>query len=447
MSALSNIFSKILKNSGDDVASRLASQYSDDVVSRFVASSADDIAAKHGNLIATHQLTPDKLRGAAELGGFVQPSMAVVDPSKGANFLPRSDFGDIVMVANRESINPASTAKTVLGDRDIYSPRFPTTTYKLNEDALREFTAANNMSDASARANLSLDELYSPAMRDAFQTQNPRFADAHVSEIRDTPEFNKFAQENLDKLRGDKIIRYTNRRGTQKELPLTAQNASDAMNELANIGSEQGFTPPTATAYTNQTKNIKDLDDLYKLRYRLVDSVTGNETKQAIDNEFSRVSEGIRGVNLPHIDNDSFFSDEAANYLNDVLKKPSVARQAKSELPQELMKDIDDLRKVYKEAPVSYFEAKPRRVVGGDEFYGAYIPQNAPQQVLDDLGRLGVSNINTYADSDDLDRLLVNLANKGERGLSPYVLGLGGIVPAGGILAGLIGGNDDRTMV
>ena len=130
-----------------------------------------------------------------------------------------------------------------------------------------------------------------------------------------------------------------------------------------------------------------------------------------------------------------------------MLKKPSVARQAKSELPQELMKDIDDLRKVYKEAPVSYFEAKPRHVVGGDEFYGAYIPQNAPQQVLDDLGRLGVSNINTYADSDDLDRLLVNLANKGERGLSPYVLGLGGIVPAGGILAGLIGGNDDRIMV
>ena len=442
--ALADIFRRVLGNYGDDVANKVAGQYADDVVSKLAASSADDIAAKQGNLIATHQLTPEKLQGAADLGGFVQPSMAVVDPRKGTNFLPGSDFGDIVMVANRESINPAGAAKTVLGDRDIYSPRFPTTTYKMNDDALREFAAANNMSDASARSNLSLDELYSHAMEDAFQKQHPQFADAYVSEIRNAPEFNKFAQENLDKLRGDKIIRYTNRRGTEKELPLTAQNASDAMNELANIGSEQGFTPPTATAYTNQTKNIKNLDDLYKLRYRLVDSATGNETKQAIDDEFSRVLEGVRGANLPHIDNDSFFSDEAADYLNDVLKRPSVARQAKSELPEELIQDINDLRKVYKEAPVSYFEAKPRRVVNGDEFHGAYVPESAPQSVIDDLSRLGVNNVQRYTDKEALEAALRELADKGKRGVSPWVLGAAGVLPVG-ILNQLLSSNTGQS--
>ena len=217
--ALADIFRRVIGNYSDDVANKVAGQYVDDVVSKLAANSADDIAAKQGNLIATHQLTPEKLQGAADLGGFVQPSMAVVDPSKATNFLPGSDFGDIVMVANREAINPENTlAKTVLGDRDIYSPRFPQTSYQLNDDALRDFASNYNMSNASARSNLDLDELYSPAMRDAFQQQNPQFADAYTSEIRGNPEFEKFAQENLDKLCGDKVIRYRNRRGTEKEL-------------------------------------------------------------------------------------------------------------------------------------------------------------------------------------------------------------------------------------
>src|SRR5690606_17316792 len=95
---LNSLFKNILRNSSDDVANRVAGQYSDDVLRSLATSSADDIAAKQGNLIATHQLSPEKLAGASELGGFVQPSMAVVDPSKGKNFLPGSGFGDIVMV-------------------------------------------------------------------------------------------------------------------------------------------------------------------------------------------------------------------------------------------------------------------------------------------------------------------------------------------------------------
>lgn len=83
---LSDLFRKVLGGAGDDIANKVASQYGDDVVRTLATSSADDIAAKQGNLIATHQLTPEKLSGVADLGGFVQPSMAVVDPRKGTNF-------------------------------------------------------------------------------------------------------------------------------------------------------------------------------------------------------------------------------------------------------------------------------------------------------------------------------------------------------------------------
>ncbi len=117
---LSSLFKKILGSAGDDIATKVSSQYGDDVIRNLATSSADDIAAKQGNLIATHQLTADKLKGAADMGGFVQPSVAVVDPSKGTNFLPGSGFGEIVMIPNREAINPArAAAKTVIGDLDL----------------------------------------------------------------------------------------------------------------------------------------------------------------------------------------------------------------------------------------------------------------------------------------------------------------------------------------
>ena len=79
--------------------------------------------------------------------------------------------------------------------------------------------------------------------------------------------------------------------------------------------------------------------------------------------------------------------------------------------------------------------------MGGNEFYGAYVPENAPQSVIDDLQRLGVTNVNRYLDAGDLDLSLAQLAKEGKRGISPYVLGLGGIVPAGGILDAMFSGN------
>lgn len=436
MSSLGRLFSGIFKNAGDDVADKIASNYSDDVIKFMSKNSADDIADKYGNLIATHQLTPEKLRGAADLGGFVQPSMAVVDANKGTNFLPGSDFGDIVIVANRDMVDPANAAsKTILGDRDIYSPRFPNTTYKMNDDALREFAAANNMSNASARSNLDLDELYSPAMRDAFQLQNPQFADAYTSEIRGNPEFNKFAQENLGKLRGDKIIKYTNKRGTEKELPLTAQNASDAMNELAAISGEQGWTPPNTQAYVDNTRKFNSLDDLYKNKYRLIDNRTGEATKELADNLFSDVLGRVKESDLPRFEGLDFGIDNsAAEYLNDALKSPSKLKAAKGELPKDVADDVTNLKKLYKEVPVSYFEAKPRRVVNDDEFHSAYIPEGSSQQVIDDLKKLGVNNINKYVDKGDLDLALSYLAKTGRRGKSPYVLGLGALAPTAGLV-------------
>lgn len=436
---LGNIFKKMFASAGDDVASKVASQYSDDAIRTLARSSADDIAAKQGNLIATHQLDADKLAQVANLDGFVQPSMAVVDPSKGTNFLPGSDFGDIVMVANRSAIDPKrAAAKTYIGDRDIYSPRFPDTSYQLNTDALDDILRANpGNSKQYALSNMSLDDnaVYDNFITDLYHRQNPNASGMSLRELRESPEFIKFANDTQAKLRGEQMLEYRTPSGNKKTMPITAENASKIMNKNATVGSENMFArSPGLEFYQANTKPIKSLDDLYKNRYRLVDSVTGDATKDAMSEEAMNLAYK-EARNVEKYGDSMFAVEDAARYLS----SPGV----KTDLPF-AQSQLDDLIAAYREVPVSYFEAKPRRVVRGDEFHAAFIPDDSSPEVMAHLERLGVKNIQKYLDKGDLDLSLAKLAKEGKRGTSPYVLGLGGALPTAGILGSIFSGGSNQ---
>lgn len=444
---LSGLFKKILAGAGDDVAAKVSSQYGDDVIRNLASSSADDIAAKQGNLIATHQLTADKLKGVADMGGFVQPSMAVVDPSKGTNFLPGSDFGDIVMVSNRNAIDPArKAAKAVIGDRDIYSPRFPDTRYQLNESALDDMVRSTpGLSKQSALSNMDLDDdaIRDYFLQDAYRKSNPAVGKAHGDELAEMPEFVNFANDAQAKLRGEQMLEYLTPSGNTKTLPVSAENANKIMNKTGAVGSEGGIQTPTRKIYHQNTRTLNSLDDLYKNRYRLIDNQTGEATQDAMTNSMHELANKIdqRGIAPFNEGSDWRRFDDISEYLADAASGQRNLYPALDELPDDIVNEIGRLQKAYQEVPVSYFEAKPRRVVGGNEFYGAYVPENAPQSVIDDLQRLGVTNVNRYIDAGDLDLSLAKLAREGKRGVSPYVLGLGGLLPTAGVLGSMFSGN------
>lgn len=439
MSALGSIFSGMFKDKADDVASTLAHNYSDDVLNKLARSSADDIAAQQGNLIATHQLFPDKLKGAAELGGFVQPSMAVIDPNKGSNFMPGSGFGDIVMVANRDTINPAKKAmKNVIGDRDIYSPRFPQVSYEPNMDAIKQLADNTMQSKQYIMSNIGLDDepLYSNVVRDMYVKQHPDIANMGARDLRENTDFMKFGDDLFNDLRGEKVLKYYTPSGAPKSMELTAENANKIMNKSGAVGSEQGWQTPRTRAYHQNTKYLRSLDDLYKNRNRLIDNQTGDVTKDIMSDEISRLADQVDQLNIPMFaDNNPYTrTDSIADHIVDAFSgRGSLA----PEIPADIAAEIDKLGQAYKNVPVTYFEAKPRRVVGGNEFYGAYVPQDAEQSVIDNLNALGVTNINRYSDPANLDEQLLQLAQRGKRGVSPYVLGLGAALPTAGALSGL----------
>ena len=56
---------------------------------------------------------------------------------------------------------------------------------------------------------------------------------------------------------------------------------------------------------------------------------------------------------------------------------------------------IQKFLKNLEKAPVGYFEAKPTRAVGLDEFLGAIVPEATPKETLDLLKSYGI-NIEKY---------------------------------------------------
>lgn len=429
-----------LRNMDDDVAKGIVDQYSRKMTKELASSSADDIAEKFGNIISTHQITPDKLSQAAELGGFVQPSIAAIDPSKGRNFLPGSDFGDIVMVPKASMVDPSIPQnRTVLGDRDIYSPRFPETTHEINQSAMQQFVKDHGMSEASFMSNFEFDNPGNAAFRDAFKNTNPQYADMLSYDLRKLPEFEDFANKHMEELRGRKIIKFNDYDGSERIAPYTAENANRAMNILESAGSEQGFQASPTRAYMEQAKLLGSLDDIYKNRHRFISSDVGEVTKDNITDKYGEVLEKIRNER-PDLGG-GLFHDEAGEFMNKALKRPAAGK----DLSDDVKGEIKELRALYKDVPTSYFEAKPRRVVQGDEFYGAYVPHDAPEKVIEDLRALGVENINRYNGREALEDELVALSKNGKRGVSPYVLGLGGALPVGGALASILGGGSDNN--
>lgn len=83
--------------------------------------------------------------------------------------------------------------------------------------------------------------------------------------------------------------------------------------------------------------------------------------------------------------------------------------------------------------------------MSGSDFYGAYIPQDADQSVVDNLNNLGITNINRYNPEVGVEPQLQDLARSGRRFVNPYVLGLGGVALGTGALSSLLGGNEQLS--
>ena len=81
------------------------------------------------DLIAVHNLSAEKLLKSLNLGGLPMPSIAIMKAKDGHN-----QFGDISLVFRKDTIDPEADKSNKVYSGDAWTPTYPRTEYKVNED-------------------------------------------------------------------------------------------------------------------------------------------------------------------------------------------------------------------------------------------------------------------------------------------------------------------------
>jgi hypothetical protein len=116
-------------------------------------------------LVALHNTSAEGIRAADRLGGIPAPSLAIMKP--GMRF---DDYGQITLVGNREMVDPEKNPYSKLYTSDVYSPRQPRASRKLNEKEANKF---------EAKVKAAIPEPYRDALgvkwgiRDRFNSYRP----------------------------------------------------------------------------------------------------------------------------------------------------------------------------------------------------------------------------------------------------------------------------------
>lgn len=426
MSVLGDLFRRLLKGKGDDIAEKVAQNYGDDAVraaTNGIKNHLDEGLDSASNLIATHQISPGKLAQATEMGGFMHPSLAITAPGRGGGTLNPS-YGDIVMVANRNQLSPTA-GKSVIADRDIWSPTVPESLAEVDEKALDKILKANGAKESASSlmrsGGLDLNNPESGLANLYRIVMDER--DAWLPDVIRSDDYKAFAKNIAPKITKRRVFDVQDSSGKWVTKPYTPENIDKYMSQ-GSVVNRVGYNEPYNDMVINSNQQFKSTTPLYKQANRLMSHELSDPSYDAIRDEFDRIAGMLGKGDIP--------SDYAPSYaLSEMLAGNLPV--AKSVSPQ-----VDEFRTALKNIPTPYFEAKLRRIEPGSNFYGALVPDDVSGEVMDNLAKLGVKNIQPYNVDEGIQSYLGNMAKRGRRLVNPYVLGLGGA----GVLSGLLSGQN-----
>lgn len=86
------------------------------------------------DLLALHNLTPEKLRSTLKLGGFPMPSIAVIRDQ-----MQHDNYGEITMVFGKDTIDPQADSRNRVYGGDAWTPTAPRVDYPINYETQRAF--------------------------------------------------------------------------------------------------------------------------------------------------------------------------------------------------------------------------------------------------------------------------------------------------------------------
>lgn len=377
------------------------------------------VAPPDENLVVVHNLSAQKLRRAAKLGGMPVPSLAIIDAEK-SDF---TNYGEISLIADKELIDPKFRSNRVF-NADIYSARAPRSRkfysdidYENAEKVLSRFDGGD---EEDQRLNTVMKrfrsgmydsdaELEDILMRKTYAALNWYCKEHGIKTPEDWQEQDKikyskdfrnwwetYAIPEMGLNPEEKMFAGTTSSGRSKWIPLSLENVVKAMTKKVRNG--EGFFYGVGNIRSMKAKQFKSISQIQKQRDNIVSPETMKTLKDEIEQELKTLSSKMEQANDRskfgwefNTAEDCLMAMAEGGYEN--LKYLHDRFGDNQELFQEMADFLDKLINM----PTEYFEAKLQRAVGFDEFRAAVIPDDTPADVRKILEDAGLQ-IYTYSD-------------------------------------------------
>ena len=353
------------------------------------------------DLLAVHNLTEGNLKFADRLGGLANPSLAIFDPNK-ADF---ESFGEITLIGRKEFVEQGKMFAA-----DVYTPRFPRTTFelpvrKLDEirtefketiDLLKDgedepygkefYDETSPHNSLLLKTQFLLDKGVVPDIKryDAGedgiaqlalgQTRNNISKQIEESDFVD--EYNQFVEKFLEdfEIEGEMFSHFT-KTGTKKIVPLTLENASKIMKKEGLKGAE-GFFYGLGSIRALLMPQLRSISKLKSMKEMLVSKDEFETIKAENDALFDEIIDEL-GI-------------DGARDLGDYMAGktyPGFDFIDFYKVSNETVKKIAEFKEVLKKTPTEYFEAKFTRPVMLNEFAYAIVPKNISKKTREILNQ------------------------------------------------------------
>lgn len=245
-------------------------------------------------------------------------------------------------------------------------------------------------------ANFDRKEPDSSAMRE--------YLDNKVKEVGED-QFHDWAEKKMEHLdEGKYIPKWSPNTGTTRKIPFSLDNLLKEMTSKKTKGGE-GFNYGLGSVRAVGAKKFKDLEQMRQHQGQILPHGEFEKVKDHMNQRFHALSEDLAPYHGSRMNSISALSEAIAGsyrkgkYLGSELKLSGF-----DNVPAAVQRKVNEFAQDLVRMPTEYFESKPQRVVGLNEFKGAVVPTNAKKRTIEHLKANGLHDIRYYDPNKPGDR-------------------------------------------
>ncbi len=384
-------------------------------------------------MVVTHNLTPDNLAHAERMGGLPMPSLGVAKTGQ-----PIEGYGDIVLIGDKQMAK--SSARNPVAPADSYTVRYPKVLQDINKkseaDALELFTAPIREIDpkladevlskpwrlfddpgelhnywpskALFLKDIGRENVLRRALRKRYgKDDNHTINSLLTDEIREAgfiEDWYDYSDKLVDRLRqsgvriDERIFKGFTPAGNRRYAAHTLDNVMKEMRWEARDAYHGASMYGMGAIRARIAPRFKNLKAVVEARGRLVGDDEFKKAKEEIETAFIKLSEKLGKHRKGYDPKDFGMLDRVGEDLIDYSRRGRRGLDDfYDDVPEALLKEMDELVTAIKKMPTEYFEVKPNRIMQVDEFSGALVPDDVGEDVIARLNRMGVNRIEKYS--------------------------------------------------